>query len=112
MIDFDLKNNKPVQNNDIYLVLQQIDLLFDTKPKEVLGDENFGTNYDKYLYDLNISNESIRYSVLSDLNSLDLLGFEPEVEVYLLQGTEHDIALVTISLSRDDEYYQKIYKIN
>ena len=51
MIDFDLKNNQPIQNNDLYLVLQQIDLLFGTKPKEVLGDENFGTNYDKYLYE-------------------------------------------------------------
>lgn len=112
MIDFDLKNNKPIQNNDIYLVLQQIDILFDTKPKEVLGDEHFGTNYDRYLYDLTITNEAIKHSVLSDLNTLDLLGFIPDVEVYLLQGTEHDIALVTIDLKRDDEYYQKIYKIN
>lgn len=112
MIDFDLKNNQPIQNNDLYLVLQQIDLLFGTKPKEVLGDEDFGTNYDKYLYDLNITNEAIKYSVLSDLNSLDLMGFTPDVEVYLLQGTEHDIALVNISLTRDDECYQKIYKIN
>jgi hypothetical protein len=112
MIDLDLKNNRPAQNNDIYLILQQIDILFGTKPKEVLGFEDFGTNYEKYLYDLNISNESIKYSVLSDLNSLDLMGFNPEVEVYLLQGTEHDIALVTISLTREDEYYQKIYKIN
>ena len=112
MIDFDLKNNQPIQNNDLYLVLQQIDLLFGTKPKEVLGDEDFGTNYDKYLYDLNITNEAIKYSVLSDLNSLDLRGFAPDVEVYLLQGTEHDIALVNISLTRDDEYYQNIYKIN
>ena len=110
MIDFDLKNNQPIQNNDLYLVLQQIDLLFGTKPKEVLGDENFGTNYDKYLYDLNITNEAIKYSVLSDLNSLDLMGFAPDVEEYLIQGTEHDIALVNISLTRDDEYYQKIYK--
>lgn len=112
MIDFDLKNNQPTQNNDIYLVLQQIDLLFGTKPKEVLGFENFGTNYDRYLYDLNITNEAIEYSVLSDLESLDLMGFLPEVRVYLLQGTEHDIALVNISLTRGDEYYQKIYKIN
>ena len=40
------------------------------------------------------------------------MGFAPDVEEYLIQGTEHDIALVNISLTRDDEYYQKIYKIN
>jgi hypothetical protein len=111
MIDFDLYNT-PVQNDDISLVMQQIDILFDTKPREVLGFEKFGTNYEKYLFDLNISNDAIKYAVISDLRSLDLLGFSPHVEVHLLQGTEHDIALVEITLSRDDEHYQQIYKIN
>lgn len=111
MIDFDLYNN-PIQNDDISLVMQQIDILFDTKPKEVLGEERFGTNYEKYLFDLKVSNDAIKYSVLSDLNSLDLLGFDPYVDVILLQGTEHDIALVEITLTRDDEHYQQIYKIN
>lgn len=111
MIDFDLYN-EPVQNDDVSLVMQQIDILFDTKPTEVLGEENFGTNYEKYLYDLNISNDAIKYSVLSDLNSLDLLGFEPSVDVILLQGTEHDIALVEIYLTRDDEHYHQVYKID
>lgn len=110
MLDFDLID-KPIQNDDISLVLQQIDILFDTKPKEVLGSEDFGTNYEKYLFDLNISNEAIKHSVLSDLRSLDLFGFEPTVDVYLLQGTENDIALVDIQLRREDEYYQQIYKI-
>lgn len=111
MIDFDLYN-VPVQNDDVSLVTQQIDILFDTKPREILGSEEFGTNYEKYLFDLNITNDAIKYSVLNDLRSLDLLGFEPYVDVHLLQGTEHDIALVEITLSRDDEHYQQIYKIN
>jgi hypothetical protein len=29
-----------------------------------------------------------------------------------LQGTEHDIALIEINLTRDDEHYQQIYKVN
>ena len=111
MIDFDLKG-APILNNDISLVLQQIDILFDTIPTEVLGDVNYGTKYHKFLFDLNISNEYIKHTVLSDLNSLELLGFAPNVEVHLLQGTEHDIVLVEIELVRDEEYYQKVYKIN
>ena len=111
MIDFDL-NGSPILNNDISLVSQQIDILFDTIPTEVLGYEDFGTKYHKFLFDLNISNEAIKYTVLSDLNKLDLLGFQPYVEVHLLQGTEHDIALIEIDLIRDEEHYQKIYKIN
>lgn len=111
MVDFDLYD-KPIQNDDISLIMQQIDILFDTKPREVLGYEQFGTNYEKYLFDLQLSNEALKYTVLNDLNSLDLLGFTPDVEVHLLQGTEHDIALIEINLTRDDEHYQQIYKVN
>lgn len=111
MVDFDLLN-KPIQNDDISLIMQQIDILFDTKPREVLGYESFGTKYEQYLFDLQLSNEALKYTVLNDLYSLDLLGFTPSVEVHLLQGTEHDIALIEINLTRDDESYQQIYKVN
>lgn len=113
MIDFCLDEfGGPIQNDDISILLQQIDLLFDTKPKEVLGQETFGTKYDTYLYNLKISNSALRQVVLQDLYSLDLMGFEPEVEIHLLQGTEKDIVLIDITLTRDDEYYQQIYKID
>lgn len=111
MIDFDLNDN-PIQNNDVSLIFQQIDMLFDTKPREVLGFEDFGTNYDKFLFDLNISNSAIEYAVLSDLAKLDLLGFSPSVTAYILQGTEHDIILIDIILSRDEEQYNRSYKIS
>ena len=111
MIDFSINMDYPVLNDDVGLILQQIDILFDTKPKEVLGFEDFGTKYDEYLYNLKVSNEFLKQTVLSDLKSLDLLGFIPSVEVYLLQGTEQDIALIEITLTRDEEQYQQIYKI-
>lgn len=113
MVDFCLdETGDPIQNDDVLLLLQQIDLLFDTKPKEVLGQETFGTKYDTYLYNLKISNNALQQIVLQDLYSLDLMGFEPDVEIHLLQGTEKDIALINITLTRDNEYYQQIYKID
>ena len=69
MIDFSL-TGEPILNNDIALVLQQIDILFDTIPTEVLGYEDFGTKYHKFLFDLNISNEAIKYTVLTDYKAL------------------------------------------
>lgn len=112
MIDFNIDKGSPVKSNDVELVLQQIDILFDTIPTEVLGSEDFGTKYDTYLYDLNISASNLEQQVYSDLYSLELLGFAPKVEVHLLQGTEQDIALIDITLSRDDETYNKVYKID
>ena len=49
--------------------------------------------------------------LISDLNSLELFNFTPQVEVYLLQGTEQDIVLIDITLKRDYEVYNKTYKI-
>lgn len=112
MIDFSIKNQKGFINNDIELIKQQIDILFDTNKCEVLGEENFGTQYDKYLYNLKISNEGLKTEILSDINSLELFGFTPTVDVYMLQGTEQDIALINIQLSRDGEIYEKIYRIS
>lgn len=112
MIDFNLYKGSPINNKDISLLIQQIDILFDTIPGEVLGDEDFGTQYDSYLYRLKLSAEEIERKVLSDLKSLDLFGYSPEVKAYLLQGTERDIVLVKIELYRENEYYEKIYKIS
>ena len=52
MNDFNLNNGRGALNDDIDLILQQIDILFDTNPREVFGNESFGTTYDKYLYQL------------------------------------------------------------
>lgn len=112
MIDFNIDVGKPTKNEDVELLLQQIDILFDTSPTTVLGDETFGTQYDKYLYNLRLSNDNIRHKVLSDLNSLELFNFIPEVTVHLLQGTERDIILIQIILTREEESYQRIYKIS
>ena len=50
MIDFSLSNKLTdgiIINNDLLLVLQQIDLLFSTNINDVLGDTDFGSNYEK-----------------------------------------------------------------
>ena len=112
MIDFCLDDNSVIINDDVSLIVQQIDILFDTKPRELLGFSDYGTKYDTYLYNLQLSNEFLKRTVLADINSLNLFGFRPDVEVHLLQGTEQDIALIEINLIRDEEHYQRIYKIS
>lgn len=112
MIDFSVYEGNSVTVSDLDFVLQQIDVLFDTSPRELLGDVKYGTDYERYLYDLKISNEGLKSKVMSDLNSLDLRGYKVDVEVYLLQGSERDIVLIDIQLSNDYESYQKTYNIS
>ena len=110
-MDFHLNNGESFLKRDIDYVLQQIDMLFDTTPREVLGDTEYGTNYDVYLYNLNTSNEGLKSKILSDIYSLDLRGYKIDVEVSFLEGTQRDIALIDIKLNRNYESHRRIYKI-
>lgn len=114
MVDFSLykKSGTATINTEVDLLIQQIDLLFDTTPTEVLGDENYGTKYDKYLYDLKLSADNLKTIIISDINQLNLMGWNFDVEVYLLQGTEQDIALIQITFKKGIESIQRTYKIS
>jgi len=113
MVDFSLykKNGLSTINTEVDLLIQQVDLLFDTTPTEVLGDEYFGTSYDKYLYDTRLSAENLKSIVSKDISSLNLMGWNYDVDVYLLQGTEQDIAIIDITFSKGIEKIRKTYKI-
>lgn len=111
MIDINLAEGNPTINSDVDLIIQQIDLLFDTAPKEVQGTPGYGTRYEDFLFNLSMSNAAIAYQVQSDLASLNLFGFVPSVDVTILNGTLNDIVLVTIVLERGQEYYEKTYEL-
>lgn len=113
MIDFNATNKFTtdlILNNDLMYVLQQIDLLFNTDVNDVLGS-NFGSNYDRYLYTLGMSNIGLETKIYNDLTQLDLCGFNPEVKVDIVEGTERDIAFINITIKGDYEEYNKTYMI-
>lgn len=114
MIDFNLSTDVfdgIILKDDLSCVLQQIDLLFNTEPYDVLGDFNYGTNYDKYLYTLGMSNISLENKILSDIKSLNLCGYTPKVNVTIVEGTVRDIAFIDITLYGDYDEYNKTYMI-
>lgn len=114
MIDFSISNkltDDVIVNNDLVFVLQQIDLLFDTNPNTVLGDNSFGTNYDRYLYNLGFSNTALEDQITNDLNKIDLMGFAPIVNVTIVEGTVRDIAMIDITLVGNYENYNTTYVI-
>lgn len=117
MIDINIGNSfvtsseKTILNTPLECLIQQVDMLFGTDVDDVLGDEQYGTNYDRYLYTTGMSNTALETKILSDLNRLNLLGFSPSVNVTLLEGTVRDIALIEITFTGDYETFNKIYRI-
>lgn len=111
MIDFNLNEGEPTINDDVACLIQQIDILFDSNQGDLIGDIEYGTDYERYLYDLKLTPEALEEQMLNDLYSLDLLGFTPNVNVYLMQGSERDIAVIDVHLRRNSEDYSKTYKI-
>lgn len=114
MVDFSMyqKSGSATLNLEVDLLIQQVDILFDTTPTEVLGDEWFGTRYDDYLYDTRLSADNLKTIVEQDLSKINLMGWNYDVEVYLLQGTEQDIAIINITFTKGIETVQKTYKIS
>jgi len=112
MIDFSLAEGKATINNDIELLKQQIDILFDTRDMEVLGSCYYGTDYETFLYDLSMSAPAIESAILNDLYQLETFGYSPSVHVDLFEGTENDIILVKIDFVKDSDNYEFTFKIS
>lgn len=102
MEDFALnKNTTGIISSDIQLVKQQIDILFDTKYGDLMGDVDYGTDYMTNLYDLKLTPSKLSQKMEKDLENLDLMGFAPSVTAYFLDGTYRDIAVIEVTLTKD-----------
>lgn len=116
MIDFNIfgkVQDTPLINTDIAIIQQQVDMLFNTDTESVLGDLEYGSNYDRYLYTTGISNVALENKIQSDIMKLDLRGYTPSVSVQLIEGTVRDIALIDITLTgtSNSDVFNKTYII-
>lgn len=113
MIDLSLDTDTVAKTTDLDNVIQQIEMLFDTSPFEVIGEPNYGSDFEKFLWNLNSSNYDIENYISSKIqNEVELLGFSVEVSVGIMEGTENDIILADITISRDGNSYAKTYRIS
>ena len=112
MEDLNLYDGDPIVDDNIDLIWQQVNILFDTYKGQLFGDDTYGTDYESLLYDLKASANDLKRRMESDLDTLNLLGYSYKVEAYLLKGTQRDIALIKVDFyDIDNNVYTKIYKI-
>lgn len=113
MIDFCSVPGAVILDNDVDLIIQQIEMLFDTRCGDVLGDYDFGTRFDTYLFNPNIGNHMVENEVTNYIEqNVELFGWQVSVQVEFLAGTQHDIMLMKVIFSKDSESYSKLYKVS
>lgn len=112
MIDFCSTLDAVVLDQDVDLIIQQIEMLFDTRCGDVLGAYDFGTRFDTYLFNPNIGNRMVESEVKRYIEeNVELFDWEVAVNVEFLAGTQHDIMLMRVTFSKETESYTKIYKV-
>jgi hypothetical protein len=111
MKDFCLEKNSVFLNDEADLILQQIDLLFDTHENEVLG-ENIGSKFEDFLWDMTVSAEEISsYTENLIMGNVNLMGWSVDVHTDLMLGTQNDIILITIKIYNEFTSFEKTYTI-
>jgi phage baseplate assembly protein W len=82
MVDFSSIPNFVTFESDIDIIMQQIEILFDTRNGEVLGSYDFGTRFDTYLYNPNIGNQTVAQEVQQYIiSNVELFNWNVNVDV-------------------------------
>lgn len=112
-IDIGLYNENPILLNPFDIFVQEIDILFDTQPTEILGYPLCGIDWNNYVWDLNKSTQMISREVESIIYTYATYAskFRFTVGCEVLYGSKSDIILLTLDLwDSNDKQYKKTYK--
>lgn len=112
MIDFNYQDDGTILYQDIDLLMEQLDMLLSTNKCDVLGDENYGQDFEKFLYEMHQSNASIQKYIYDTIDyNIDRRGIPMQVNVDLLPGSERDIILVGITFEYNGSAVTRTFKI-
>lgn len=116
LTDISIDKDKVIINDKFDFFLQEIGILFDTAPGEVLGEPTFGTEFENFIWDLKVSNEQISDYIYSAIltKTTSAQYFNISVDTKILYGTQNDIILVSINIrdKETNEEQQLTYKID
>ena len=112
MIDFSLSKDKTVLSDKFDILLQEIDALFDASKGDLCGKMEYATDFERYLWNLNISTGTISNYVETTIKEkCDADGLTVSASTSAGYGTETDIILIDITVSDDTNSVDKHYRI-
>lgn len=83
--------NEVFLDDAVDLALQELDILFNTEPTEMLGDSNYGVFLEQFLWDLNPRSSELKEYITKKIeeNTYYVKQFDYEVSVTENDGTEN-----------------------
>ncbi len=98
--DISMTGDNKIITNKFDFLLQEISILFDTAPGEVLGNDEFGTNFENFLWDLSISNSEISSYVRNKIinNTVSGKDFNISVATRIVDAGYGDVILVQVTI--------------
>lgn len=114
MIDLALTDD--IMNSSIIdEAIQELDILFNTTPTELIGDTSYGSNFLKFLWSLTPMEDSLRNYVLQLItaNTLYASALRHEVNVEKYDDVNETVYVIEVILYDDaDNKYSKTYTIS
>lgn len=111
-IDVGLFNNIIV-NNYLDLALQELDILFNTRPTELLGQPTYGINFEQFLWTLTPSSDTLERYIKEKItmNTFYLSKMNFTINVDFIRDLAEVIYVVKISISDNSNTINREYII-
>lgn len=110
MLDIGL-NDKILLNDPLDLAIQELDILFNTTPTEMIGNSTYGMNFLQFLWQLTPSTKLlkkyIREKVIASTIYLKRLKYDIDVDYYIDNGST--VYVVKIVIYTDSKNIEKSY---
>lgn len=110
MKDLALSDNIFIEST-IEEAIQELDILFNTTPTELLGDTTYGSNFLQFLWSLTPMEESITKYIYERISGYTIYAssLKKEVNVTKYDDVNESIYVIEISLydENDNEYYKE-----
>lgn len=102
MIDLAIDDRVKI-DSVIDAALQELDILFNTTCTELIGNTSFGTNFESFLWDFSVSEDTIKRYIMDVINNNTtfMKRFDYNINVTEVPGDHRSIFYVQIDLKPD-----------
>lgn len=86
--------------DELLLLLMQIEMVFSTKKRKVIGASSFGLNLEDMLFTTFIGTEALKNMIYEQIVFFCPLSlkYKVDIEIFFYQGTRRDTAEILVSI--------------